>query len=160
MPTGVSTATSSVQNVERTEQNLVHSLPSTSRARTVIPVVPGPVMGQPSGSPRHPGQVQIGLLQRGGARDQGVHGDAMLSSQVADGRRVQAGHGQSAIVLPADGRAAGGQQSGLSAVRGVRSRTSWRRLDWISSAVVVSAISRPRPMTISRSAVCAISLIR
>ena len=34
MATGVTTATSRVQNVERTERNLIHSQPITSRART------------------------------------------------------------------------------------------------------------------------------
>ena len=47
-----------------------------------------------------------------------------------------------------------------SAARGERTRTSLRVLDSMSWAVVVSAIRRPRPMTIRRSAVCAISLIR
>ncbi len=51
-------------------------------------------------------------------------------------------------------------RSASSAARGERTRTSLRVLDSMSWAVVVSAIRRPRPMTISRSAVCAISLIR
>ena len=50
--------------------------------------------------------------------------------------------------------------SASSAARGERTRTSLRVLDSMSWAVVVSAIRRPRPMTIRRSAVWAISLIR
>src|SRR5579862_3492528 len=59
-----------------------------------------------------PGQVQVGVLQGGAARDQRVHGQAVLGGQVADGGRVEAGHDQGAVVPRRHGASAGGEQRG------------------------------------------------
>ena len=131
-PIGVTTATSNDQKDDRTERNLIHSEATRSSARTAsegagvpadraagVPVAVTGVSWLIVGCRSFtavvdalPGEVQVGVLQRGLPGHQGVQGDATGGGQVPDGGGIQAGDDQRAIVLPGDGRAVGGDEPG------------------------------------------------